>query len=96
MQYDDELYGKVEIPEPLLLDLIASDALQRRKKISQHGINRVESRYTWKRYADRLMTLSCMYGFWKDVSNLQREETRTYIEIIHALQFRRLAGGVSH
>ncbi|MDJ0957324.1 MAG: HD domain-containing protein [Arenicellales bacterium] len=38
MQYDDELYGKVEITEPLLLDLIASDAMQRTKGISQHGI----------------------------------------------------------
>ena len=38
MQYDDELYGEVEISEPLLLDLIASDALQRTKGISQHGI----------------------------------------------------------
>ena len=38
MQYDDELYGKVEITEPLLLDLIASDAVQRTKGISQHGI----------------------------------------------------------
>lgn len=38
MQYYDELYGKVEITEPLLLDLIASDAMQRTKGISQHGI----------------------------------------------------------
>jgi len=38
MQYDDELYGKVEITEPVLRDLIASDAMQRIKKISQHGI----------------------------------------------------------
>jgi hypothetical protein len=38
MRYDDQLYGKVEITEPLLLDLIASDAIQRTKGISQHGI----------------------------------------------------------
>lgn len=38
MQYDDPLYGKVEIAEPLLLELIASDAIQRLKGISQHGI----------------------------------------------------------
>lgn len=38
MQYDDELYGKVEITEPLLLDLMASHAMQRTKGISQHGI----------------------------------------------------------
>lgn len=38
MQYDDLLYGKVEITEVVLLDLIASDAMQRLKAISQHGI----------------------------------------------------------
>jgi hypothetical protein len=38
MQYDDELYGKVEITEPLLLELITSDAMQRTKGVSQHGI----------------------------------------------------------
>lgn len=38
MQYDDELYGKVEITEPVLRDLMASEAMQRIKGISQHGI----------------------------------------------------------
>ncbi len=38
MQYDDELYGKVEISERVLLDLLASDAMQRARGISQHGI----------------------------------------------------------
>lgn len=38
MQYDDELYGRAEITEPVLLDLIASDAMCRTKGISQHGI----------------------------------------------------------
>ncbi|MEW8624626.1 MAG: HD domain-containing protein [Candidatus Thiodiazotropha sp.] len=38
MLYDDELYGKVEITEPVLLDLITSDAMKRTEGISQHGI----------------------------------------------------------
>lgn len=38
MQYYDPLYGKVEITEAVLLNLIASDAVQRLKGISQHGI----------------------------------------------------------
>lgn len=38
MQYDDPLYGKVKITEAVLLDLMASDAVQRLKGISQHGI----------------------------------------------------------
>lgn len=38
MQYDDPLYGKVEITEAVLLDLVASEAVQRLRGISQHGI----------------------------------------------------------
>ena len=38
MLYIDNIYGKVEITEPLLLDLISSDAMQRIKGIAQHGI----------------------------------------------------------
>ena len=38
MQYDDEVYGKADISEPLLLDIMASDAMQRAKGIAQHGI----------------------------------------------------------
>lgn len=38
MQYDDSLYGRVQITEGLLLELISSDAMQRLKGISQHGI----------------------------------------------------------
>lgn len=38
MQYVDTIYGKQEITEAVVLDVIASDALQRLKGISQHGI----------------------------------------------------------
>ena len=59
-------------------------------KISQGGIQRVEERYTWKRYASRLMTLSRIYGFWKYVTNLERDETRRYLEMFYGLMFKRL------
>ena len=38
MQYDDSIYGTVEITQPVLLDLMRSDAMQRVKGISQHGV----------------------------------------------------------
>lgn len=60
-------------------------------RISRQGVERVESRYTWKLYARRLMTLSRVYGFWKFVTDLEREETRRYLEMFYALQFRPLA-----
>lgn len=38
MHYNDSLYGDCEITESVLLDLMASDAMQRSKGIAQHGI----------------------------------------------------------
>jgi len=55
---------------------------------------RVEERYTWKRYAERMMTLSRIYGFWKFVSRLERQETVRYLEMFHRLQLRPLAAAV--
>jgi sucrose synthase len=59
--------------------------------ISQAGIARVHARYTWDLYAERMMTLSRIYGFWKYVTNLERAETRRYLEMFYALQYRPLA-----
>jgi len=62
------------------------------KTISQGAIERVKSRYTWDLYAERMMTLSRVYGFWKFVTNLERAETKRYLEMLYGLQFRKLAG----
>jgi len=56
--------------------------------ISEGGIDRVNSRYTWKLYAERMMTLARIYGFWKYMTNLEQAETRRYLEVLYALQFR--------
>ncbi len=60
-------------------------------KLSHAAIDRVHEKYTWSLYAKRLLTLSRVYGFWKYVSNLEREETRRYLEMFHGLMFRNLA-----
>jgi len=59
--------------------------------ISKGGLARVRARYTWERYAERMMTLSRIYGFWKHVTNLERAETRRYLEMFYGLQYRPLA-----
>jgi sucrose synthase len=61
---------------------------ERWEEVSRAGIERVNRRYTWRLYAERLMTLSRIYGFWKYVTNLERAETRRYLEMLYALQFR--------
>ncbi|MBU0729140.1 MAG: sucrose synthase [Proteobacteria bacterium] len=63
-------------------------------EISGAGIKRVESHYTWKLYASKLLTLSCIYGFWHYVTDLDRQETKRYLEMYYNLQFRKLAEGI--
>lgn len=62
--------------------------------ISQGGLARVNERYTWRLYAERMMTLSRVYGFWKHVSGLKRTETRRHLEMFYALQYRPLASAL--
>lgn len=64
-------------------------------RISRGALARVEARYTWKQYAERMMSLSRIYGFWKFVSGLEREETTRYLQMFYHLQFRPLAAGIS-
>ncbi|CAM8965480.1 unnamed protein product [Rhodiola kirilowii] len=63
-------------------------------KISEGGLQRINARYTWKIYSDRLMTLAGVYSFWKHVSKLERRETRRYLEMFYILKFRNLASSV--
>ena len=64
------------------------------QRLSQGALQRVAQRYTWKRYAERMMTLSRVYGFWRYVTGLERAETRRYLEMFYALQYRPLAASV--
>lgn len=64
------------------------------QEISSASIARVQARYTWTRYAERMMTLARIYGFWKFVHNLEREETLRYLEMFHHLMYRPLAKAV--
>ena len=40
------------------------------------------------------MTLSGVYGFWKYVSNLDRRETRRYLEMLYALKYRKMVRAI--
>jgi sucrose synthase len=73
-------------------------------RISNGAISRVESRYTWRLYANRMLTLSRIYGFWKYFTNIERAETRRYLELLYGLLYRNIAaqmteainGGANH
>ncbi len=66
------------------------------RAISDGSIQRVLARYTWTLYAERMMTLSRIYGFWKHVTNMERAETRRYLEMFYKLQLRPLAESIAH
>ncbi len=65
------------------------------QRISRGALQRVNDRYTWKGYAERLMTLSRVYGFWRYVTDLERAQTQRYLEMFYSLQFRPLANAMS-
>lgn len=60
-------------------------------KISAAALQRVAARYTWEHYAERMMTLSRIYGFWRHVTDLEREESQRYLQMLYSLQLRPLA-----
>lgn len=65
------------------------------ERISRGAVARVQARYTWKKYAERIMTFSRIYGFWKFMSNLEREETDRYLQMLYQLQLRPLAAALA-
>ncbi|HRX84760.1 MAG TPA: sucrose synthase [Phycisphaerae bacterium] len=65
------------------------------KMMSDGALQRIESHYTWKLYGERMMTLARVYGFWRYVTNLEREEARKYLNMFYALQYRPLADAMT-
>jgi len=62
--------------------------------LSRGAIRRIKSHFTWNLYARRLLSLTCVYGFWKYSTDLERKETNRYLELLYYLQFRKLAASV--
>ncbi|EEF46212.1 sucrose synthase, putative [Ricinus communis] len=63
-------------------------------EISKGGLQRIQEKYTWQIYSQRLLTLTGVYGFWKHVSKLDRRESRRYLEMFYALKYKKLADSV--
>ncbi|MGC9326085.1 MAG: sucrose synthase [Candidatus Hinthialibacter sp.] len=63
--------------------------------ISNGSIQRIQERYNWKLYAERLMSLSRIYGFWKHATNLEREETQRYLQMLYGLMYRTRAAQIT-
>jgi sucrose synthase len=64
------------------------------ERIARAAHARVQERYTWKLYAERLLSLSRIYGFWKYVTNIDRDQTRCYLDMFYGLMYRPLSQAV--
>jgi sucrose synthase len=58
------------------------------RQISNKGIERVYSTYTWKIHTTRLLSLARIYGFWNFTSKENREDLLRYIESLFYLIYR--------
>ncbi|KAG1674817.1 hypothetical protein FOA52_015204 [Chlamydomonas sp. UWO 241] len=56
--------------------------------VSAGAIARVESRYTWSIYASRMLTLTQLYSFWRMATNLERQETKEYLDVLYKMLLR--------
>ena len=61
------------------------------KNISEGGIQRVKEKYTWKQYAQKLLSYSSIYSFWSYTTNLKRQGLQTYLKTLYNLLFKPLA-----
>ncbi|AFY35800.1 sucrose synthase [Calothrix sp. PCC 7507] len=57
-------------------------------EISQQGIDRVYSTYTWKIHTTKLLSLARIYGFWNFTSQENREDLLRYIEALFYLIYK--------
>ncbi len=62
--------------------------------ISRGSLDRVATHYTWELYAERLLRLARIYGFWKYFTNIEREESRRYLEMLYFLAYRPMAKAI--
>lgn len=60
------------------------------QRLSAAALVRVEEHYTWKRYAEKLMTLTRVYSFWRYMDRLERKSAKRYLEMFYLLKLRPL------
>ncbi|KAJ3672311.1 hypothetical protein LUZ60_007032 [Juncus effusus] len=63
-------------------------------KLSTGGLQRIMECYTWKIYANRVLNMGAMYGFWRQLNKDEKEAKRRYLQLLYNLQFRSLAKAV--
>ncbi|KAI4347346.1 hypothetical protein L6164_008162 [Bauhinia variegata] len=63
-------------------------------RMSKGGLQRINECYTWKIYANKVLNMSSVYGFWKSLNKEQKLAKQRYIHMFYSLQFKNLAKNV--
>jgi sucrose synthase len=48
----------------------------------------VNSSYNWELYANNLLSLAKIYGFWKYTTNIEMEEMNAYLDVLYHLLYK--------
>ncbi|KAL6181364.1 hypothetical protein ACLB2K_048019 [Fragaria x ananassa] len=64
------------------------------KKMSVAGLQRIYECYTWKIYANKVLNMASIYGFWRQLRKEQKLAKQSYIHMFYSLLFRTLARSV--
>ncbi|XP_021292044.1 sucrose synthase 7 [Herrania umbratica] len=64
------------------------------KRVSTAGLHRIQECYTWEIYANKLLNMGSIYGFWRQLNKEQNLTKQRYIQLLYNLQFRNLAKAV--
>ncbi|CAJ1952257.1 unnamed protein product [Sphenostylis stenocarpa] len=59
-------------------------------KMSKGGLQRINECYTWKIYANKVLNMGSIYGFWRRLNKEQKLAKERYIHMFYNLQFRNL------
>ncbi|MGD8781874.1 MAG: sucrose synthase [Ignavibacteria bacterium] len=63
-------------------------------RISENSIKRVKTSYTWKKYADNLISFSKIFGFWKFVTNMDTKNIEAYLDVLYYLLYKPMANNI--
>ncbi|TKY44901.1 Sucrose synthase 6 [Spatholobus suberectus] len=60
-------------------------------RMSKAGLQRINECFTWKIYANKVLNMGSIYGFWRRLNKDQNMAKERYIQMLYNLQFRNLA-----
>lgn len=63
-------------------------------RVSSAALSRIYECYTWKIYANKMLNMGTIYGFWRQLYKDQKLAKQRYIQMFYNLQFRNLVKNV--